>query len=323
MARAGKELAAVEGASFDELSQRYPEIWKAVGERLVNAAKGGPPALEAFVREAQALAAPWRERVQKSHGDPRVVAQALPPLAAARLARLATQQTLLAAATGQTTGSVRLGLWSGAIVQRLLFANVSKIANGDTGASDAGALERKPASLRAFRLFWPLVTRKRALMPLVQQRGIFCFYSRELVRALAALLEGRPTVELAAGDGTLSRFLRAQGAQIQASDDQSWKHVVAYPPEVEKADAATVLTRDRPRAVVCSFPPPGNPFEQRVFRTASVELYVVVTTRHRFAAGDWEAYQQQQGFDWGVDEALSPLVLPPEVDPAVLVFRRR
>jgi hypothetical protein len=140
---------------------------------------------------------------------------------------------------------------------------------------------------------------------------------------LTALLAGRPALEVAAGDGTLSRFLNAAGAQVQASDDQSWKHVVTYPAEVERMGAAAAVQRKAPRAVLCSFPPPGNEFERQVLAAPSVELYVVVTTRHRFAAGDWSAYESQRAFDWAIDEPLSSLVLPPEVDPAVLVFRRK
>lgn len=309
MARAPRnELAALDGSSLADLMKQYPGVWTTVGEHLVTASQGGPTALEAFVKRAQAEAAPWRQRVQQSHGNPQVLLQALPVLAAERMARLAMEQTLLAAATGQSSGTVKLGTWSGLLVQHLLFSE---------------GLTRKPASLGAFRFWWPLVTRKRALMPLVQQRGIYCFYSRPLVQAVAALLGDRPTVELAAGDGTLARFLSGAGATVKASDDQSWKHVVTYPADVEKADAVAVLRRDKPRAVVCSFPPPGNGFEKRIFESPSVELYVVVTTRHRFAAGDWAAYEAQGTFDWSLDEALSRLVLPPDIDPAVLVFRRK
>ncbi|MBK9519870.1 MAG: SAM-dependent methyltransferase [Anaeromyxobacter sp.] len=303
------EVAHLDAASLEELQARYPAEWQAVGEALVSAAAAGrPEALEAFVRGAREAAAPWRSRLQRSHGHPEVLASALPRLAAARMATLAMERTLLSAATGQAGGTVRLGRWSGTLIQALLFGR---------------GLERRPVPLRAFRLVWPLVTQRRLLMPLVQPRGIYCFYSRELVRALAALLAGRPAVEIAAGDGTLSRFLRASGADVSASDDQSWRHAVSYPADVERLDAAEALARHRPRAVLCSFPPPGNGFERRVFTTPSVELYVVVTTRHRFAAGDWQAYQAQRAFDWGPDEGLSRLVLPPELDPAVLVFRRK
>jgi len=289
--------------------ERFPAEWRAVGEGLVAATSAArPEALEAFVRSARDAAAPWRARLERSHGNPEVAATALPRLATARMARLAAERTLLAAATGQASGTVKLGRWSGTLIQALFFGR---------------GLERRPVPMRAFRFTWPLVTQRRLLMPLVQPRGIYCFYSLELVKALAALLGDRPTLEIAAGDGTLSRFLAGRGVDVRATDDRSWSHAVSYPAEVERLDAAAALQRHRPRAVLCSFPPPGNAFERRVFTTPGVELYVVVTTRHRFAAGDWEAYQAQDAFEWAVDEPLSALVLPPELDPAVLVFRRR
>jgi hypothetical protein len=109
---------------------------------------------------------------------------------------------------------------------------------------------------------------------------------------------------------------------VAATDDGSWA-AVTLPAEVERLGARTAL-RERPAPVVlCSWPPAGNAFERSVFTTPGVELYVVIASRHRFAAGDWGAYEQQRSFDWGVDERLSRMVLPPEIDPAVLVFRRR
>jgi hypothetical protein len=53
-----------------------------------------------------------------------------------------------------------------------------------------------------------------------------------------------------------------------------------------------------------------------------VQLYVVITTRHRFAAGNWDSYAGQTGFTCTEDRRLARLVLPPELDPTVLVFRR-
>jgi hypothetical protein len=309
MARTARDLRQLDGATLDELMARFPSEWRAIGEALVAAtASGSPAALEALVKQTRGAAARQQARLAASHGNPEVLAAALPQLAAARMAKLAVERTLLAAATGLTEGPIRFGRWSGLLIQSLFFSR---------------GLVRKPVSLRRFRLLWPLVTQRRLLMPLVQQRGIYCFYSRELVRTIAAEIGDRPALEIAAGDGTLSRFLAAAGLKVVATDDQSWRHAVTYPAEVERLDASTALSRHRPRAVICSFPPPGNDFERRVFTTASVERYVVVTTRHRFAAGDWKAYQAQEAFDWEEDRALSRLVLPPELDPAVLVFRRR
>ncbi len=135
-------------------------------------------------------------------------------------------------------------------------------------------------------------------------------------------MAGRRCLELAAGDGTLSRLLAAAGVQVQATDDFSWSHVLAYPPSVEKLEATAALKAHPSPVVLCSFPPPGNGFERAVFASRQVELYLVVTTRHRFAAGDWEAYTRAPGWTGRLDEALSRLVLPPELDPAVLVFER-
>ena len=280
-----------------------------MGEALVKAtASGRPEALEALVRRSAEAAAPWRTRAARSGGNPAVLATALPRLASARMTRLAVERTLASAATGQVEGTVRLGRWSGLLIQSLFFGR---------------GLTRRPVPMRAFRWVWPLVTQKRLLMPLVQPRGIWCFYSLELVRGLATLLEGRPSLEVAAGDGTLARFLRAAGADVRASDDQSWARPDGYPPDVERLDAVEAVARHRPGAVLCSFPPPGNGFERRLLASPGLELYVVVTSRHRHAAGDWVAYERQTAFDWSIDEGLSRLVLPPELDPAVLVFRRR
>lgn len=87
----------------------------------------------------------------------------------------AIQQAYLAAATGVTTGKIRFGLVGGYLAQRLLFAH---------------DLERKPVSLFWFRVCWPLVRRRRSLLPLVRPRGIYCFYSRRLIKELARLVDG-------------------------------------------------------------------------------------------------------------------------------------
>jgi hypothetical protein len=293
---------------LDALRERHPRDWEQVSEKLLQAlSRGKAEDVAAFVAAVHAEAEHWRGRVRASGQNPAVVAAARPALVRERMAKLALEKTTLALAAQQSSGTVRLGLWSGLLVQRLFFAR---------------ALERKPASLTAFRLLWPLVRRKRVVMPLVNGRGIYCFYSRPLVRALAALAAGRPSLELAAGDGTLSRFLAAEGVAVRATDDASWD-AVPVPDAVERVEARGALERFPAPVVICSWPPAGNGFERAVFRTPGVELYVVIGSRHRFATGDWDAYQRQQTFEWAVDEPLSRLVLPPELDPAVLVFRRR
>lgn len=305
-------LAALEQSTLEELRQRFPAQWETVGNGLVAATETRrPEALVAFLKKTQASARPWRLRLEKSRPTAQALQAALPHLAMARMAKLAAEQTLRAAAahaaTGQVGGTVRFGLLGGWLVQRLLFAR---------------GLERKPVSMAAFRLLWPLVSRRKILMQLVQPRGIYCFYSGALIEALVALIGARSCLELAAGDGTLARFLSMAGLKIRATDDQSWRHAISYPADVEPLEAAAALKQHQPAAVICSFPPPKNAFERQVFQTPSVQLYVVITTRHRFAAGDWDAYDSQKTFAVTDDRGLAALVLPPELDPAVLVFRR-
>jgi hypothetical protein len=301
-------LDAVNGATLDALIERFPEEWKIVGRNLVAAtASHRPQDIEAFVLRARDEAAPWQRRVQKSLKNPKVLASALPFIVRARMAFLAAQRAVQVAALGGSSGRVRFGLWSGLVVQKLFFAR---------------GLVRKPVSLRAFRRWWPWVTQKRLLMPLVEPRGIYAFYTQELVRVLAERIGDRACLEIAAGDGTLTRFLVDAGAQVRATDDHSWSHAIQFPEEVEKLEASQALARYQPKVVLCSFPPPRNAFEREVFRTPSVDLYVVLTTHHKFAAGDWSAYESQTDFALQSDPNLDRLLLPPMIDPCVLVFER-
>ena len=67
----------------------------------------------------------------------------------------------------------------------------------------------------------------------------------------------------------------------------------------------------------------GQRLRGRRARRPRVELYVVIGSRHRFAAGSWTAYEGQTAFDRTDDERLARLVLPPELESAVHVFERR
>ena len=302
-------FSEVESATLEQLMARFPDDWKHTGEAMVAALESGRTEGAArFLERFHADAMAWRERVRRGGGNPHVEREALPYVVRAQMAKLALATLTMAAATGHKGGTVRLGQWSGRVIQRLLFES---------------GLRRKPVSMTSFRLWWPLVFDRRLLMPLVQPRGIWCFYSQKLVEALAGLIGTRPCVELAAGDGTLARFLRGAGAQVTATDDHSWSHMLQYPADVERLEAREALHRHAPRAVLCSWPPPGNRFERAVFSQPQVEIYIVLLSRHRFASGAWDAYQEQQAFDRVDDLELSRLVLPPEIDPAVLVFRRR
>jgi hypothetical protein len=294
---------------LDELVARYPALWEDAGRELVATAKlGRVQKLHEGAARAKSVVEVWRHRIQKSRNNPKVIELALPHIVKSRMFILSLSKCGLAAAAGQVTGKVRLNLVNGYIIQKLLFSH---------------DLVRKPCSLRRFKLWWRLITQKRLLMPLVQERGIYCFYSKELIRGLSALIEGRSCVEIAAGDGTLTRFLSEAGARVKATDDLSWQHAIKYPDAVENLDAKRALERYQPEAVICSWPPPGNSFERHVFANKSVQLYIVIGSRQKWVTGDWELYASQAKFDWSENKELSAAVLPPDGGNAVLVFRRK
>jgi hypothetical protein len=299
--RPSEQRAWLEGdPPLAEVRAAFPAEWAQVQREL------------AAVVESDDVGAVQAYATKIAHPPPaRDARAAVSALARQRMAAAALRQMGVAAATGVASGTLRFGLVSGWLTQRLLFAG--------------GGLERKPASMTAFRLLWPLVRQKSYLMPLVEPRGIYCFYSKPLITALAARIGDRTCVEVAAGDGTLARFLRAAGTEVVATDDYSWQKTRAGAAlaDVARQDAKAALREHAPQVVLCSWPPAGNPFEQHVFTTPSVETYIMIGARSEAAAGNFGAYRAQTAFTFERDDALSRLVLPPETEPAVYVFERR
>ena len=285
---------------LQELKEAYPQEWEAVNRELANIiSRSNGDAVQSYLKHLSTRATEKRrcnKREQIGH-EVRY-----------RMARLALKQHYVAVASGVESGKVRFNLLNGMIAQKLLFS---------------AGLTRKPVALFWFRLLWPLLWQRRLLMPLVQPEGIYCFYSKQLIAALAKLISGRNCLEIGAGDGTLSSFLNNAGTLVVATDDYSWSHTVKYPEQVLKRDAREALAEFSPEVVLCSWPPAANNFERQVFRTKSVQMYIVIGSRHRHAAGNWEEYQNQTGFQLEEDRRLSAMVLPPELDSAVYIFRRK
>ncbi len=301
-----KELAWLKTTpTLDELAARYPEDWAAVQQDLAAIVERGiAEELKVYLERLSLPVTASGQRQQDLQA--RLSRYVRSRMAHESVKRLSL--TALAADTGVKQGKLRFNLFNGFIAQKLLFAR---------------ELERKPVSLFWFRLLWPLVWQRKRLMPLVQPRGIYCFYSKELIAALADLVGARNCLEIGAGDGTLTRFLNEQGVQVTATDNYGWTQAVKYPKWVIKLDARAALVEYAPEVVVCSWPPAQNDFERDVFATSSVQLYIVIGSRHHFAFGDWKAYTQQTTFELEEDKRLSALMLPPELESVVYVFRRK
>jgi len=295
--------------ALDELCSRHPEEWSAV-QKDISAIieRGVAEELKAYLERLSKPAAVARNspgNLQKN------TEAALSQFIRSRMAHESVKKlclSTLAADTGVKKGKLRFNLFNGFIAQKLLFSK---------------GLERKPVSLFWFKLFWPLVWQRKRLMPLVQPRGIYCFYSLDLLKSLAGMIDSRSCLEIGAGDGTLTRFLRNQGVQLIATDNYGWNNAIDYPECVVKLDAREALARFTPEVVICSWPPSQNDFERYVFNTPSVQLYIVIGSRHQFAFGNWKDYKQQTVFDLKEDQKLAALVIPPELGAAVYVFRRK
>ncbi|MBX3100746.1 MAG: hypothetical protein KF761_14360 [Salinibacterium sp.] len=281
-----------------ELIARYPAEWtRARADMLAASKSGNTSSLLASI--AGAHSGP-RDRVKPER-------QQLADLVRGQMILRALRAAGLRAETGVDSGPVKFSKLDGTILQHLFFSQ---------------GLTRKPVSMALYCLVWPLARQRRRLLPLVRPQGIYCFYSKHLIREIATLAAGRPVLEIAAGDGTLSRFLRDAGVDARATDDFSWANSIDYGDDVERMDARTALRRSQPSVVICSWPPPGNPFERSVFATASVDHYIVITSANNNDASDWQGYLAQNFFDMIGDERLSRMVLPQGAS-RVLIFTRR
>lgn len=296
--------------SLDDLCTKYPAEWATVQHDIFSIIERGVPAeLQKYLQNLSAQDALLTKSSLKNREDRNEAI--LLHFIRSRMAGEAVKKlslATLAADIGVTNGKLRFNLFNGLVSQMLLFSR---------------GLERKPVSLFWFRLIWPFLWQRKRLMPLVQPKGIYCFYSQPLVDALAKMTASKVCLEIGAGDGTLTRFLKSRGAQITATDNHAWKHAVTYPEWVIKLDARKALCTYAPEVVICSWPPAQNDFERHVFHTLSVQLYIVIGSRYHFAFGNWNDYRLQTDFEMEEDKILGSMVLPPELEAAVYIFRRK
>lgn len=283
------------------LAERFPEQWEQLSKDAARHGTRSDDDLRQFVRAALRPTAH-----QAGHARPQ--AEIIRSEVRRHMLLELLRQRDLAAETGLTSGTVRFNRLNGALAQQLLFHH---------------DLVRKPVSMAAYRLIWPLMWQRRILLPLVRGEGIYAFYSTSLVRRLSKLIGTDRCLEIGAGDGTLTRFLRDEGTDVVATDNYSWSRYIRFDGSgVEKLDARQALHRYQPRIVICAWPPPANPFEKYVFETSSVQTYIVITSSSRANAGDWNTYESQTAFDVQVDRRMTRSVLPIGRS-QVFVFRRR
>jgi hypothetical protein len=295
--------------SLSELINKFPEFWKEVNDEIISVFKSGNAKLiNDFTLKQKTISDNWKKKLKDEKYSPASIELSFPHLIKVKMTILSLEKYYLAALSHKTSGKIRLNFLNGFILQKLLFYY---------------DFERKPVSLFWFRFWWHFITQKNILMTLVHKKGIYCFYTKELIKKLKKIIGDRAAIEIAAGDGTLSGFLEKEGVNIKPTDDFSWKNYINYPENVENLDAVKSLVKYNPKVVVCSWPPPGNSFEQNVFEIESVETYIVIGSQYDFASGNWLAYKEQKNFNWIKDRKLAKLVIPKELDNSVFIFERK
>lgn len=294
--------------SVEALLKQYPEYKQEVLQEIQDLQRSAKPDLIRAILDKYTFSAKVaKKRIYASRMNEQTVKAFVPDIIKARFAFYLLEQFNVVVSSQKTSTNTRLNLWDGFILQRLLFKK---------------GFERKPVSARLFPLFWKMIKDKKLLMPLVNQKGIYCFYSKELIKELSILIGDQSCVEIGAGDGTLTAFLKKYHVDCKATDDYSWSHYITYPDFVEKADAKAALNQYKPKVVICSWPAPKNTYEKHVFQTTSVDLYIVIGTKSAAYTGDFDTYYNLKHFSMMLDERLSSLVLPPSDENAVYIFRR-
>jgi hypothetical protein len=291
-----------------KLMERYPDEWETVNKDFnIIFNDGQKDKLYHYIQKIKAKSEFALKKIKQSRNNPTTIDAFLPQVIQARMASMALSQYNLAIQSGKDSGKVRFSLWNGFILQKLLFEH---------------DFERKPVSLKLFSLFWPFITQKKILIPLVNKKGIYCFYSRRFIIGISSIIGNRRCLEIGAGDGTLVRFLKQTGTDIIATDDYSWENYINYPDYVEKLPAKQSIEKYKPEVIICSWPPPGNDFEKYVFAASSVNLYIVIGSSNEFASSNRQVYNNQKAFSIKEDRVLASLLLPPDTQHAVYLFHR-
>lgn len=295
------------------LIAEYPNLKESVLKQfsMING-KSSVNEIVSIINKYKAKASFANDKIRSSGQNTKTTNFFLPDIIEARIAIYMLEQIYRQIQSGKVlenaSEKVRFNLWDGIILQHLLFKK---------------DLERKAVSMFLFKLIWIFVTNKKILMPLVSEKGIYCFYSKELIREIAMLIGDSRVIEIGAGDGTLTSLLNDTGVKCKATDDYSWANYIKYPDFVEGLDAKAALQKYKPEKVLCSWPPPGNNFEKYIFQTDSVKQYIVIGSKSPLVTGNHEIYKQQKKFTMEYSEILSSLLIPPSEDNGVYIFRAK
>ena len=134
---------------------------------------------------------------------------------------------------------------------------------------------------------------------LINKYGIFQFWNKEYIECLSRniknLVESNLVLEVAAGDGMLSYWLRHYGVNIVATDSGAWYDRIKKHAEVEIIDAVSAIRKYKPSMVIASWLPYDDPVDLDVFNTSS-QLnirYIILIGETNGACGSRKFWEEE------------------------------
>lgn len=290
-------------SSLQSLSEAFPETWKAVMGDLNQRVKAKEIHTLGASRSHAVKALTSLDLVLKSQKT-----SELHNLVQAKMTILAIDQ-FADVLTGKV--GIQAKLTDKALMK---FAIIPRLLSG------------KPIDMRSFDKLWAWLKDPLWASGELQRQGFWSVPTLELLTRFKQHAADRTVLEIAAGRGLYVAGLDSLSVSVKGIDDGSWEnesHILeTAKPLMSSVDAVTALKQNNPSVVICSWPPPDNQFEQEIFATKSVQLYLAIVSKHTFASGNWRTYQSQKSFHCSTSEPLNQMLRPIELDQQVLIFRR-
>lgn len=310
MLESAQGLSLYKDASLSELSAQEPDLWQQVMQNIrASVEQNKFEHLAEMAQRAQAVMTRWLNGADSPLASSHHAKQ---DFIKARMTVLAIEQ-FIAAFTGST---IKIPLLDRMKLNYWIIPSLEK-----------GRLWSVPKLDK----IWTKLRQPATAASTIQNAGFWSIPTEELCLGIKDYAKGREIIEIGAGRGLYVSALNQVGAPTVGVDDCSWpmaqQTIKSAADKITKRSAKEALAELRPTVVLSVWPPPGNSFEREIFSTKSVELYMAIVSRHRFASGNWRDYKSQEsdlrGFSCVTNDVINKMMRPIEAEQQLLIFRRK
>ena len=126
---------------------------------------------------------------------------------------------------------------------------------------------------------------------------VFEIFTVGYINSLAEYLRSRGDniiIEVGAGDGRLSEYLRQKGIKIIATDDYSWDIPKLF--DVEKISNIQALEKYSPNIIVSCWMPYGSDWTPTFRKFSSVKEYIIIGEASGGCVGSESIWEDHPGF---------------------------